>query len=283
MSGRDGANGAASTGPTGNTGPTGRQGEVGLGAKGDPSNVPGPTGNTGPTGSFQTDYAGQLVAGQLSIANGANVSSLVVYHNAEVQGDVVSTSLWSGVQTVARQNSIPMSMFQLSVAGGITYQHLGQWTAPINGHFIKINYLHAQYFNVNVACSVAGVRSATGPTLIDMNIVFNTSNSNDYIQVGGIPNVKFYGYGYAISTHCTAMPYSVWVSTPNGALNPTSQSFDFYVQTGPYVGAGMVSALTTDTWTPETGSGISSTLPLYALQLPLASNMHSMNISYLTR
>ena len=126
-----------------------------------------------------------------------------------------------------------MNMIQLSLEGNVKYQHLGQWTAPVNGHFIKINYLHAQYFNVNASCSVAGVRVATGPTLIDMNIVFNTSNSNDYIQVGGLPNVKFYGYGYAISTHCTAMPYSVWVSTVDSTLSPTIQTFDFYVQRGP--------------------------------------------------
>ena len=117
----------------------------------------------------------------------------------------------------------------------------------------------------------------------DMNIVFNTSNAGDYSQVSGLPNVKFYGYGYAISTHCTAMPYSVWVSTSNATLSPASQSFDFYVQTGPFVGCGMVSALTTDTWTPETGNGVVTTLPLYALQLQLSSSMHSMNQTYLTR
>ena len=116
-----------------------------------------------------------------------------------------------------------------------------------------------------------------------MNIVFNTSNSNDYIQVGGIPNVKFYGYGHAISTHCAVMPSSVWVSTSNAALSPVSQTFDFYVQTGPFVGCGMVSALTTDTWTPNTGSGLVTALPLYSLQLPLSSNGHSMNQTYLTR
>ena len=120
-----------------------------------------------------------------------------------------------------------------------------------------------------------------------MTILFNTSNfglgtpGGDYIQITG--NQKYYGYGYAISTHCTAMPYSVWVSTPNTSLNPTSQTFDFFVQTGPYVGAAMVSVLTTDTWTPETGSGIVTTLPPYALQLPMSSNMHSMNQTYLTR
>ena len=79
------------------------------------------------------------------------------------------------------------------------------------------------------------------------------------------------------------MPSSVWVSTPDATLSPTIQTFDFYVQTGPYVGCGMVSALTTDTWIPDTGNGIVTALPSYALQLPLSSNMHSMNQTYLTR
>ena len=78
------------------------------------------------------------------------------------------------------------------------------------------------------------------------------------------------------------MPYSLWVNSTNTQLNVTSQTFDFYVQTGPYVGCAMISAMTTDTWTPDLGNGIVA-LPSTAMRLPLASNLHSMNQTYLTR
>ena len=151
-----------------------------------------------------------------------------------MNGAVRSTALWSGVQTTSRAYCVNQDLQQLSITGTTTYQHLGSWTAPINGHFIKINNLHAQYFNINASVSRFNSVLATGPTLIDLTIIFNTSNAppnNDYIQPQG--NLKYFGYGYGISTHCTAMPYGLWVNSTNTALNVTSQTFDFYVQLAP--------------------------------------------------
>ena len=82
----------------------------------------------------------------------------------------------------------------------------------------------------------------------------------------------------------TILPFSsVEMKGSPGPLSPATQTYDFYVQTGPYTGCGMVSALTTDTWTPETGNGIVTALPSNPLRLPLSSNLHSMNQTYLTR
>ena len=145
-------------------------------------------------------------------------------------GPLRSSVLWGSVQTVAQSYCVQQSMSQISCNGNATYQHLGTWTAPINGHFIKINYVHAQYFNVNTSISQLGVLAANGPTHIDLTIIYNASNgSGEYINPAG--NLKYYGYGWGISTHCTAMPYSVWVNSTNTQLNVLSQTFDFYVQT----------------------------------------------------
>ena len=79
------------------------------------------------------------------------------------------------------------------------------------------------------------------------------------------------------------MPYAVYVSTQNTTLNATSASFDLFVNTGPFVGAAMVSVMTTDTWVPDGTDGRVSILPSPILRLPLSSNLHSMNQTYLTR
>jgi hypothetical protein len=247
----------------------------------------GSTGNTGPTGTFATDYRGAITCNGLTCYNTGNFGNLTVNNEIVMSGNIASTSLWAGVKSTSRAYGVNQDMIALSCNGNATYQHLGTWTAPINGHFININYLHAQYFNINNSVSRFGTVAANGPTLIDLTIIFNTSNAppnNDYIQPQG--NLKYFGYGYGISTHCTAMPYSVWVNSTNTQLNVTSQTFDFYVQTGPYVGCAMISEMTNDTWTPETGSGNNGgivSLPTTAMRLPLASNGHSMNQVYLTR
>ena len=114
-----------------------------------------------------------------------------------------------------------------------------------------------------------------------MTILFYTSNAaGSYISLPGA--AKLYGYGYAISTHAVNCPSAVYVSTSNTALNVTSQTFDFYVLTGPAVGCVMISAMTTDTWVPDTSSGV-STLPTSNFQLKLASAMTSMCTNYVTR
>ena len=192
-----------------------------------------------------------------------------------------------GVQSTALGYCVQQSMIQLSCNGNATIQHLGTWTAPINGHMLKLNYVACQYFNTNSSISQSGNPAATGPTVIDLTILFFTSNtSGEYCIIPG-SNVKLYGYGYGISTHCTAMPYALYVSTTNTQLNPTSQTFDFYVTTGPFVGCAMISAMTTDTWTPEPGitnhGGIVDSVPSANLRLPIASNMTTMCQNYVTR
>ena len=261
-------------------------GLAGQNAQGIQGNA-GSTGATRPTGQFATDYRGAITCNGLTCYNTGNFGNLTVNNEIVMSGNISSTVLWAGVKSTSRAYGVNQDMIALSCNGSATYQHLGTWTAPINGHFIKINNVHSQYFNVNTSMSQLGVPAANGPTLIDLTIVYNTSNygtgspGGEYICPAG--NLKYYGYGWAISTHCTAMPYSVWVNSTNTQLNVTSQTFDFYVQTGPYVGCAMISAMTTDTWTPETGNGISSALPTTVLRLPLSSNMHSMNQVYLTR
>ena len=146
---------------------------------------------------------------------------------------------------------------------------------------LKLNYVSCIYYNVDNAIAQAGVASLLGPGIVDLTILLYTSNaSGSYILVPG--GAKLYGYGYSISTHATNFPSAVYVSTSNTALNPASHTFDFYVLTGSAVGSSMISAITTDTWVPDTTNGV-TTLPTSNLQLRVSSAMTSTCQNYVTR
>ena len=108
---------------------------------------------------------------------------------------------------------------------------------------LKLNYVSCIYYNVDNTITQGGVAGALGPGIVDLTILFYTSNaSGSYILLPG--GAKLYGYGYAISTHATNFPSAVYVSTSNTSLNPATQTFDLYVLTGPAVGCAMISAMT---------------------------------------
>ena len=115
----------------------------------------GPTGATGPTGctgSFQTDYRGLITASQINVSNTGIFGTLscsgtgVFGSDLSVSGNLWGTNIWSGVQAVAKANCGIQSTPLSSVQGSVSYQHLGSWTAPINGHMLKLNYVSCIYY-----------------------------------------------------------------------------------------------------------------------------------------
>jgi hypothetical protein len=85
---------------------------------------------------------------------------------------------------------------------------------------LKLNYVSCIYYNVDNAITQAGVAGSLGPGIVDLTILFYTSNAaGSYLSLPGA--AKLYGYGYAISTHAVNFPSAVYVSTSNTALNPT--------------------------------------------------------------
>jgi hypothetical protein len=189
---------------------------------------------------------------------------------------------WSGFQQIALANGVNAAFPGNSWSGDVTYQHIGTFTAKPGGAVIKINYVHCIRFNVNDAISRQGISKPKGPQIQDLCTYFYTANNADHVLM---PNgTKIQGYGYCTSTHVTDSPGGVYVkSTWTG--DPASDEprvFDFYVQTGPFVGEPIITAATSGTWAPNYSDNTGTTRPTNALRLPMASVMHSANANYVS-
>ena len=168
--------------------------------------------------------------------------------------------------------------------GTPSYYHLGTWTAPVGGHVLKLNYLSCVGFNINASVGIDGYPLPAGPQIVDLTIYFYTSNGNgtttgDAVLLGG----RLYGYGYAVSTHVTTNVQAVLVSSPP-ATGPT-QTFDFYVATGPWVGNAVLTAVTSQKWVADQSGAPVSIIPLTGrarLNLPICSAMTSLCKTYTT-
>ena len=171
-----------------------------------------------------------------------------------------------------------------SGVGFYTYQRLGTWNTCQGGHVLKLSYLHCVGFGLSDCITGAGVVTNNGPQIVDFTIYFYSSSGKDPIVVG--PS-KFHGYGYAVSQHVTNYPLSVYVTTTYQGtpdINSHPQlTFDFYVQTGWFVGTPVVSVLTSagDTWTPDALTGeilqANQVVPTNAFRLGMGVNNQTFN------
>ena len=187
------------------------------------------------------------------------------------------------MQQIALANGVNAAYPGSSVSGGLTYQRIGKFSAIPGGSVIKINYVHCIRFNVNDAITQNGLTLVKGPQLIDLCIYFYTSNAGDYVQM--TDGTKVQGYGWCTSTHVTNAPAAIyvkstWTGDPTNSTDP--RDFDFYVQTGPYVGSPIITAATSAVWTPNYRDGAGTVRPTNALRLPMASVMHSANANYVS-
>ena len=189
---------------------------------------------TGGTGSFQS-----LTVGTQSIV------SLGV-------GQIFGTGLWSGVAAIAQSLSLPQYAMASSYTSASTYLHLGTWTAPVGGHVLKLNYLSCCGFNVNQAVSSTypGTITTYGPQIVDLNIYFYTSDGSSHATLAN--GTPVFGYGYGVSTHVTAAPQGLWVTTTGNMV------FDFYLLTGPMIGNPVLTAMTSQTWVTDLASSAGS-------------------------
>jgi len=257
------------------TGPTGQRGDPG------PASV-GAQGPTGATGTFQTNYTGEVKAGKFTATSTVSApthTGNVGYFNDFYFGGV---SVWSGMQQIALANGVNAAYPGNSLSGNITYQRIGKFTAVPGGAVIKINYVHCIRFNVNDAITQNGITQPKGPQIIDLCIYFYTSNNGDYVQMPD--GTKVQGYGWCTSTHVTNAPAAVYVKSAytGTAASTDPRDFDFYVETGPYVGNPIITAATSAFWTPNYLDGGGTARPTNALRLPMASVMHSSNANYLS-
>jgi hypothetical protein len=195
---------------------------------------------------------------------------------------VGGSEIWSGAQQIVVSNAVSSRYPGWSFSGSVTYQHIGTFTAPCGGVALKVNYMSCISFNVNASVSQAGLASSLGAQIVDLCIYFYTSNG-DYVLLNN--GAKLRGYGWCTSTHFTNFPLSVIVTTSyTGAANSsTPQTYDFYVQTGPFVGSPIVTAATSGTWATNTNDLSGSTTAPGGYSLPIASVMHSANRNYITR
>ena len=86
--------------------------------------------------------------------------------------------------------------------------------------------------------------------------------------------------------HTQSFPLNVLVTTDYVGSNTSgeSQTFDFYVQTGPFMGNPIVTAATCGIWTPFTTDGDGSlTAPANSVRLPIASISNSLGTVFATR
>jgi len=210
---------------------------------------------TGGTGSFQS-----LTVGTQSIV------SLGV-------GQIVGTGLWSGVAAIAQSLSLPQYAMASSYTSASTYLHLGTWTAPVGGHVLKLNYLSCCGFNVNQAVSSTypGTITTYGPQIVDLNIYFYTSDGSSHATLAN--GTPVFGYGYGVSTHVTAAPQGLWVTTTGNMV------FDFYLLTGPMIGNPVLTAMTSQTWVTDLTSSAGSFQSNWQ-RLKIASSCTSMCKNY---
>ena len=223
---------------------------------------------TGGTGSFQS----LRVAGTQSFVGSVSVG-----------GAISGTGLWGGVAALTTALAVPQYAMGSMYQSTPSFYHLGTWTAPVGGHVLKLNFLSCVGFNINAAVDQSGYQLPTGPQIVDLTIYFYTSNGNgvntgDAVLLGG----RLYGYGYAVSTHVTTNVEYVLVSSPP-ATGPT-QTFDFYVATGPWVGNPVLTAVTSQTWVADqTGTPLTPPLTGRAhMTLPICSAMTSLCKTYTT-
>ena len=119
--------------------------------------------------------------------------------------------------------------------------------------------------------------------MVDLCMYFYTSNPGDHVQLPG--GAKLCGYGWCTSTHVSRHPYNVYVlSQYTGPVSSNDpRDYEFFVETGPFVGNPIVTAATSGTWTPNYSDYAGTTKPTNACKLPMASAMHSANNNYVTR
>jgi hypothetical protein len=91
--------------------------------------------------------------------------------------------------------------------------------------------------------------------------------------------------GWCTSTHVSRAPINVyvWSEYTGSASSNETRNYDFYVETGPFVGNPIITAATSGTWTPNYFDYAGTTRPTNACKLPMATVMHSMNANYVTR
>ena len=262
-------------GVPGSQGPTGPTGSPGA-----DSRAVGPAGSQGPTGAtgaFQTQYSGTITATNLA----ANLSVTAVQGSF---GDVNigGTEVWSGVNQLIANQSVTSTYLGFNGDGNVRVQHIGSFTAPQGGVALKLNYIYCMGFNFNDIITTAGV-SINASKIADLCIYFFTGNAHDYVQLG---STLMRGYGWCTSTHTTSFAQNVFVTTTytGSATSNAAQTFDFYVQAGPFIGSPIVTAVTPGVWVPATNSAVGSlTAPANAVKLPIALLYNTMCTSTTTR
>jgi hypothetical protein len=174
-------------------------------------------------------------------------------------------------------------------SGNQQVYHLGAWTAPVGRHVHKLNFPSCVGFDMNAAVQSDGTMTARGPQIIDLTIYFYTSNGNatvgDRVTTG---SGQIRGYGYAVSTHVTTDVYSVYVVQSSFNSTTLKATFDFYLVTGPFVGNPVLTAVTSQSWVPDTsGVGASNLTVLVPnlgskgfMRLPQCTAMTSLCRTY---
>ena len=286
---------------------------------------PAGTSYTGPTGAFQTGYNGQLTVGSLIASDSVVVTHDITCETIEgqrctftfsnfdgvqvtngidcstIRGDNCTfrdtgfddihfndgTEIWDGVQQTVSAWSVTNNVLPQSLVSSQVLYHLGTWAAPIGGVVLKLNVVSCIGININASITTAGayIASGPGPQIIDLTILFYTTNNRDYIS---LPNgVVFPGYGWCESTHVTNFPAAVYVQCSNTQAQPIGAfvTFDFWMQSGPMIGNPAVSVLSNNPtgWKPDYGGAYLPAAPQNAIKLPIASAMTSMCKNYVSR